>query len=138
MNAEVHGLHVRLTDVTTRAARVDDTIKELVISAPRHRVTPSSLSLQLHLISLCTHRIQQRCYQPLPRSSIIRPHRGTRPIYMYVWRRPIACCRWSSVDVTWGSGRGCPLVVHYWADLQSVHGLRCYGNTMEMRGRAQR
>ena len=32
-------------------------------------------------------------------------------------------------DVTWGSGRGCPLVVHYWADLQSVHGLRCYGST---------
>jgi len=26
------------------------------------------------------------------------------------------------------SGRGYPLVVHYWADLQSVHGLRCYGN----------
>jgi len=32
-------------------------------------------------------------------------------------------------DVTWGSGRGCPLVVHYWVVLQSVHGLRCYGNT---------
>jgi len=32
-------------------------------------------------------------------------------------------------DVTWRSGRGCPLVVHYWADLQSVHGLCCYGNT---------
>jgi len=32
-------------------------------------------------------------------------------------------------DVTWGSGRGCLLAVHYWADLQSVHGLRCYGNT---------
>ena len=31
-------------------------------------------------------------------------------------------------DVTWGRGRGCPLVVHYWADLQSAHGLRCYGN----------
>jgi len=29
-------------------------------------------------------------------------------------------------DVTWGSGRGCPLVVHSWADLQSVHKLRCY------------
>jgi len=27
-----------------------------------------------------------------------------------------------------GSGRGCPLVVHYWADLQSEHGLRCYDN----------
>jgi len=32
-------------------------------------------------------------------------------------------------DVTWGSDSGCPLVVYYWADLQSVHGLRCYGNT---------
>jgi len=31
-------------------------------------------------------------------------------------------------DVTWRHGRGCPLVVHYWADLQSVHRLRCYGN----------
>ena len=36
-------------------------------------------------------------------------------------------------DVTWGSGKGCPLVVHYWADLQLVHGLHCYGNIMEMR-----
>ena len=27
-----------------------------------------------------------------------------------------------------GSGRGCPVVVHYWVDLQSVHGLRCYDN----------
>jgi len=27
-----------------------------------------------------------------------------------------------------GSGRGCPLVVHCLADLQSVHELRCYGN----------
>jgi len=31
-------------------------------------------------------------------------------------------------DVTWGRGRGCPLVVRYWADLQLLHGLRCYGN----------
>jgi len=29
-----------------------------------------------------------------------------------------------------GHGRGCSLVVHYWADLQSGHGLRCYGNIM--------
>jgi len=34
-------------------------------------------------------------------------------------------------DVTWGSGRRCPLVVHYWADLQSVHRLTCYGNIMQ-------
>jgi len=31
-------------------------------------------------------------------------------------------------DVTWGSSRGHPVVVHYWADLQSGHGLHCYGN----------
>ena len=43
-----------------------------------------------------------------------------------------ACPRYcTDPDVTWGSGRGCPLVVHYWADLQSVHGMRCYGNIME-------
>jgi len=36
-------------------------------------------------------------------------------------------------DVTWGRGRGCPLVVHYWADLQARVALlwqhnmnRCY------------
>jgi len=39
-------------------------------------------------------------------------------------------------DVTWGRGRRCPLVVHYWADLQSVHGLRCCGNTVEMQSPA--
>ena len=31
-------------------------------------------------------------------------------------------------DITWGSCRGCSLVVHCWADLQSMHGLRCCGN----------
>ena len=44
------------------------------------------------------------------------------------------CC--TNPDVTWGSGRGCPLVVHHWADLQSVRGLRRYGNTMEMQSPA--
>ena len=32
-------------------------------------------------------------------------------------------------DVILGNGKGCPLVVHYWADLQSVHRFRCYDNT---------
>jgi len=41
------------------------------------------------------------------------------------------CC--TDLNVTCGSGRGCPLVVHYWADLQSVHGLRCYGNITRTR-----
>ena len=40
-----------------------------------------------------------------------------------------ACPRFcTDQDVNWGNGRGCPLVVHHWADLQLVHGLRCYDN----------
>jgi len=27
-----------------------------------------------------------------------------------------------------GNGRGYPVVVHCWVDLQSLHGLHCYGN----------
>jgi len=30
--------------------------------------------------------------------------------------------------VTWRNGRGCPLVVQYWVDLQSLHGFCCYDN----------
>jgi len=41
-----------------------------------------------------------------------------------------ACLHYSTdPDVAWRNGGGCLLVVHHWADLQSVHGLRCYGNT---------
>ena len=36
-------------------------------------------------------------------------------------------------DVTWGRSRGCPVVVHYWADLQPGHGLCCYGNITRTR-----
>ena len=33
-------------------------------------------------------------------------------------------------DVTWGMvGGALYIVVHYWADLQSLHGFRCYDNT---------
>jgi len=39
-----------------------------------------------------------------------------------------AVCTYPGVGLTWGNGRGCPLIVHYWADLQSVHGFRCYSN----------
>ena len=31
-------------------------------------------------------------------------------------------------DVSWENGTGCPVVVRHWADLQSVHGFRCYEN----------
>jgi len=44
--------------------------------------------------------------------------------------RPHYC---TDLDVTWGSGRGYILVVYYWADLQSAHGVRCYGNITRTR-----
>jgi len=71
---------------------------------------------------------------------LITFHVSCRPREMYCGHaRAAACLHYcTDPDVTWWSGRGCPLVVHYWADLQSVHELHCYGNTMEMRGRAQR
>jgi len=37
-------------------------------------------------------------------------------------------------DVTWDNGTGCPLIVHYWADLQSMHRFRCYDNSAELTG----
>ena len=73
---------------------------------------------------------------------ISRESKTTRNV---MWSRTSVCLSAAACphyctdpDVTWGNGRGCPLVLHYWADLQSVHGMRCYGNIMELRGRAQR
>ena len=60
-------------------------------------------------------------------------------VRVFVCLSAAACLHYCADPVvTWGTGRGCPLVVQCWADLQSVHGLLCYGNTMEMCGRAQR
>jgi len=39
--------------------------------------------------------------------------------------------------VSWRNGRGCPLVVHYWEDLQSVLGFRCYDNIARTRNASE-
>jgi len=49
-------------------------------------------------------------------------------VCLCVCLRPYAHTYCTDPDVTWGVVEAAPLVVHYWADLQSVHGLRCYGN----------
>ena len=64
-------------------------------------------------VAFCVSRRRRKMYCGHARlclSAAVRPHYCTDP------------------DVTWGRGRGCPVVVHYWAALQSGHGLRCYGN----------
>jgi len=70
---------------------------------------------KLAMITFCVSRRRRKMYCGNARlcvclSVAVRPHYCTDP------------------DVTWRHGRGCPLVVHYWAGLQSGHGLRCYGN----------
>ena len=67
------------------------------------------------VITFCASRRRRKMYCGHARLSVcvsaaVRPHYCT------------------DLDVTWRRGRGCPLVVRYWADLQSMHGLRCYGN----------
>jgi len=42
--------------------------------------------------------------------------------------RVCVCLRPHSHTTAWELGRGCPLVVHYCVDLQSVHRFRCYDN----------
>jgi len=50
-------------------------------------------------------------------------------VCVFVCLSAAACSHYcTDPDVILGSDRGCPVVVHYWADLQSVHGLLCYGN----------
>ena len=79
------------------------------------------------------------CPGPRPNSMpiFILIHPTVWPQYTTVTDRQVclsACLHYcTDPDVTWGSGSGCPLVVHYLADLQSVHGLCCYNNIARTR-----
>jgi len=98
-----------------------DRTSPLVHSPPDYLTEgPMSCSCQLsnsasHFITFCVSHRRRKMYCGhaslcVCLSTAVRPHYCT------------------DRDVTWGHGRGCPLVVHYWVDLQSVHRLRCYGN----------
>jgi len=58
---------------------------------------------------------------------------GHTHVCLYVCLSVAAFYNCTDPDVTWENGRGWPLVVHYWADLQSVHGFRCYDNIARTR-----
>jgi len=68
--------------------------------------------------------------------NISREAQPKRNVY---WPRPSVCMSvclsltaflhyYTDLDVNWGNDRGFPLVVHYWVDLQLMHGFRCYDN----------
>jgi len=91
-------------------------------------------SLQLHIAanSFVERKIRWYCCIVITfRASRIRRKMYRGHARLCVCLSAAACLHYcTDPDVTWGSGREYPLVVHYWADLQSVaHGLRCYGNT---------
>ena len=98
---------------------------------------------RIHIASLVRRALAEVC---IVQVLLVTFRVSRRPREMYCAHARLSLCLSAAAcphyctdpDVTWGSGRGCALVVHYWADLQSVHGMRCCGNIMEMRGRAQR
>ena len=69
------------------------------------------------IVTFCVSRRRRKMYCGHARLCVCLSVRGRTPTLLP-----------ADPDVTWGHGTGCPLVVHYWADLQSGHGLRCYGN----------
>ena len=72
-----------------------------------------------YIITFCVTRRRRKMYCGHPRLRVC----------LCVCLSAAACPHYcTDPDVTWSSGRRCPLVVHCWADLQSVYGLRCYGN----------
>ena len=80
---------------------------------------------QYCVITFCVSRRRRKC---------IEVTRVCLCVCLCVSLSAAACLHYcTDPDVTWGSGRGRPLVVHYWADLQSAHGLRWYGNITRTR-----
>ena len=80
------------------------------------------LVLAVCLVTFCVSRIDD--------AKCIVVTRVCVSVCLFAAVRPHYCM---DPDVTWRRGRGCPLVVHYCADLQSVDGFRCYGNITRTR-----
>jgi len=76
---------------------------------PRQTCLAEVCTVRVLLVTFCVSRRRRKMYcghASVCLSAAVRPHYYT------------------DADVTSGPGRGCPLVVHCWADLQSGHGLR--------------
>ena len=104
----------------------------------RSQLSSISLFVAKHPSSTVVSNLFSACTVQLSSLITFRVSRTRRKMYCSHARLCVCLCVCLSAaacphyctdpDVTWGSDRGCPVVVHCWADLQSVHGLRCYGN----------
>jgi len=90
------------------------------VKASYHHVSRPILKQSMLLECYITFRVRPRrnVYWPWPSVSLC--------VCLSLATFPHYC---TDLDVTWQNGRGCPLVVHYWADLQAVHRFRCCDNT---------
>jgi len=116
-NASSSGSEGRYTDISVNIAVLQLAVTQAVYSQISalygRRSSPQRKRKIILLHFACRRRRKMYCgYARLPvcLSAAVCPQYCTDP------------------DVAWRSGRGCPLVVRCWADLQSVHGLCCYGN----------
>jgi len=96
----------------------------------RSLVTGTCSTLYVATRSSCTVHYQST---PLVAFRVIRRRREMYigharlcvPLCLSVCLSLAACPHYcTDPDVSWGNGRGCHVVMHYWADLQSVHGFR--------------
>ena len=84
--------------------------------------------LAVCLVTFCVSRRRRKMYCGHARLCVCLS------VCLSVYLSAAACTHHCTVpDVTWGSDTRCPLVVQYWPDLQSVHGLHCYGNITRTR-----
>jgi len=107
-----------------RDDRVVSRLGKLINDDPIHRV--KALAIQ----GLFTSRVSRR------RREMYCGH-ARLCVCLSVCLSAAACLHYCTDPyVTWRSGTlvgDAPPVVHYWADLQSVHELRCYGNITRTR-----
>jgi len=83
----------------------------------------------IRIITFRVSRRRREVYIGHARLSVCLSVRGRMPTLLHTVHR-LGC--------NVGNGRGCPLVMQYWADLQSVHGLRCYDNIARTRNVSER
>jgi len=99
-----------------RRTERNQSVVRTAVGAGCYGLLESAFERDLTVATFRVSRRRREMYCGHPRLGVCVSVRGRMPTLLL------------GPGVTWGSGRGCLLVVHCWADLQSRHGLLCYGN----------